>query len=71
VSTSARTANHWIGTARMGTDSGLTGGTSVVDTSTKVYGTDNVSSATIYYSDAVHADSVYRSTSSMLRSFQA
>ena len=71
VSTSARTPNHWIGTARMGTDSGLTGGTSVVDTSTKVYGTDNVSSATIYYSDAVHADSVYRSTSSMLRSFQA
>lgn len=43
VSTSARTANHWIGTARMGTDSGLSGGTSVVDTSTKVYGTDNVS----------------------------
>ncbi|KAK4555446.1 hypothetical protein LTR86_007743 [Recurvomyces mirabilis] len=42
VSTSARTANHWIGTARMGTDSGLTGGTSVVDTSTKVYGTDNI-----------------------------
>lgn len=42
VSTSARTANHWIGTARMGTDSGLSGGTSVVDTTTKVYGTDNI-----------------------------
>lgn len=40
---SARTANHWVGTAKMGTDSGLTGGTSVVDTNTKVYGTDNVS----------------------------
>ena len=43
VSTSARSANHWIGTAKMGTDSGLTGGTSVVDTTTKVYGTNNVS----------------------------
>ncbi|TKX20231.1 cellobiose dehydrogenase-like protein 2 [Elsinoe australis] len=38
----ARTANHWMGTAKMGTDSGLTGGTSVVDTSTKVYGTNNI-----------------------------
>jgi hypothetical protein len=42
-SVSARTANHWVGTAKMGTDSGLNGGTSVVDTNTKVYGTDNVS----------------------------
>lgn len=42
-SVGARTANHWVGTAKMGTDSGLTGGTSVVDTNTKVYGTDNVS----------------------------
>jgi cellobiose dehydrogenase (acceptor) len=41
-SVSARTANHWVGTAKMGTDSGLNGGTSVVDTNTKVYGTDNV-----------------------------
>ena len=41
----ARTANHWIGTAKMGTDSGLSGGTSVVDTNTRVYGTDNVSQA--------------------------
>ncbi|KAF1962546.1 cellobiose dehydrogenase-like protein [Byssothecium circinans] len=38
----ARRANHWIGTAKMGTDSGLTGGTSVVDVNTKVYGTDNI-----------------------------
>ncbi|TVY84745.1 Cellobiose dehydrogenase [Lachnellula suecica] len=39
----ARRANHWLGTAKMGTDSGLTsGGTSVVDTNTKVYGTDNI-----------------------------
>lgn len=43
-SVGVRTANHWVGTAKMGTDSGLTGGTSVVDTNTKVYGTDNVSS---------------------------
>lgn len=42
-SVGARTANHWVGTAKMGTDSGLNGGTSVVDTNTKVYGTDNVS----------------------------
>ena len=40
--TSSRTANHWVGTNKMGTDSGLTGGTSVVDTNTKVYGTDNL-----------------------------
>lgn len=39
----ARTANHWVGTAKMGVDSGLSGGTSVVDSNTKVYGTDNVS----------------------------
>ncbi|KAK6431093.1 hypothetical protein LTR95_012743 [Oleoguttula sp. CCFEE 5521] len=26
----------------MGTDSGLTGGTAVVDTNTRVYGTDNI-----------------------------
>jgi cellobiose dehydrogenase (acceptor) len=26
----------------MGTDSGVTGGTSVVDTNTKIYGTDNI-----------------------------
>ena len=38
----ARRANHWMGSAKLGTDSGLTGGTSVVDTNTKVYGTDNM-----------------------------
>ncbi|KAJ8118928.1 hypothetical protein OPT61_g197 [Boeremia exigua] len=37
-----RRANHWIGTAKIGSDSGLNGGTSVVDTNTKVYGTDNI-----------------------------
>ncbi|KAF2734650.1 hypothetical protein EJ04DRAFT_512353 [Polyplosphaeria fusca] len=37
-----RRSNHWIGTAKIGTDSGLTGGTSVVDLNTKVYGTDNI-----------------------------
>lgn len=46
----ARRANHWMGTAKMGTDSGLTGGTAVVDTNNKVYGTDNifVSDASIF-----------------------
>jgi len=39
---SARRANHWIGASKLGTDSGLTGGTSVVDLNTKVYGTDNI-----------------------------
>ncbi|KAF3009550.1 hypothetical protein E8E13_005488 [Curvularia kusanoi] len=38
----ARRANHWIGTAKIGSDSGLNGGTSVVDLNTKVYGTDNI-----------------------------
>ena len=33
---------HYIGTAKMGTDDGRTGGSSVVDTSTKVYGMDNL-----------------------------
>ncbi|KAH4104499.1 hypothetical protein HBI56_156500 [Parastagonospora nodorum] len=37
-----RRANHWIGTAKIGTDSGLTGGTAVVDLNTQVYGTDNI-----------------------------
>ncbi|KAI8632713.1 cellobiose dehydrogenase [Xylariaceae sp. FL1651] len=40
---SARTANHWIGTAKMGLDDGRnTNGTAVVDTDTKVYGMDNL-----------------------------
>ncbi|KAJ4339237.1 hypothetical protein N0V87_003411 [Didymella glomerata] len=38
----ARRANHWIGTNKIGSDSGLNGGTSVVDLNTKVYGTDNI-----------------------------
>lgn len=38
----ARRANHWIGTAKIGTDSGLSGGTSVVDLNTQVYGTENI-----------------------------
>ncbi|RMZ68244.1 fungal cellulose binding domain-containing [Pyrenophora seminiperda CCB06] len=37
-----RRSNHWIGTAKIGTDSGLSGGTSVVDLNTQVYGTDNI-----------------------------
>ncbi|KAK4651108.1 hypothetical protein QC762_611360 [Podospora pseudocomata] len=37
-----RGSNHWIGTAKMGTDDGRSGGTSVVDLNTKVYGTDNI-----------------------------
>lgn len=31
-----------MGTAKIGTDSGLNGGTSVVDLNTKIYGTDNI-----------------------------
>ncbi|KAF2871105.1 cellobiose dehydrogenase-like protein [Massariosphaeria phaeospora] len=42
ITPSARRANHWIGTAKIGTDSGLTGGTSVVDLNTQVYGTENI-----------------------------
>lgn len=38
----ARRANHWMGSVKMGSDSGLKNGTSVVDTNTKVYGTDNI-----------------------------
>jgi cellobiose dehydrogenase (acceptor) len=36
--------NHYVGTTRMGNDSGLNGGTAVVDLNTKVYGTDNLAS---------------------------
>lgn len=42
VSPSARRANHWMGTAKLGTDDGREGGTSVVDLNTKVYGTENL-----------------------------
>jgi len=39
----ARRANHWMGTAKMGTDSALlANGTAVVDTNNKIYGTDNI-----------------------------
>ncbi|KAK4208393.1 cellobiose dehydrogenase [Rhypophila decipiens] len=43
VSPSNRRANHWMGTAKLGTDDGRKpGGTAVVDLNTKVYGTDNI-----------------------------
>lgn len=42
ITTSGRRSNHWMGTCKMGTDSGLSGGTAVVDTNTKVYGTNNL-----------------------------
>lgn len=43
VTTGARSANHWMGSCKMGLDSGLkNNGTSVVDTDTKVYGMDNL-----------------------------
>ncbi|KAK4501688.1 hypothetical protein PRZ48_007497 [Zasmidium cellare] len=43
LTTSSRTANHWVGTCKMGLDSGLeNNGTAVVDTNTQVYGTDNL-----------------------------
>ncbi|KAE8154660.1 hypothetical protein BDV25DRAFT_147246 [Aspergillus avenaceus] len=42
VTTSARTANHWMGTCKIGTDDGRDGGSAVVDLDTKVYGTDNL-----------------------------
>lgn len=42
TSPSTRRSNHWMGTAKMGTDDGRTGGTAVVDLNLKVYGTDNI-----------------------------
>ncbi|KAK3995717.1 hypothetical protein QBC44DRAFT_12461 [Cladorrhinum sp. PSN332] len=42
VSPSNRRSNHWMGTAKLGTDDGRKGGTSVVDLDTRVYGTDNL-----------------------------
>jgi GMC oxidoreductase/cellulose binding protein with CBM1 domain len=43
VSWATRRANHWIGTAKLGNNDGrINNGDSVVDTNTKVYGTDNV-----------------------------
>ncbi|OGM47316.1 cellobiose dehydrogenase [Aspergillus bombycis] len=44
--------DHFVGTTKMGTDDGRTGGTSVVDTNAKVYGTEN-----LYVVDAsIHPD---------------
>jgi len=40
--TGSRSANHWMGSCKMGVDSGLENGTAVVDTNTKVYGMDNL-----------------------------
>ncbi|KAH6659192.1 fungal cellulose binding domain-containing protein [Truncatella angustata] len=42
VSYSNRRANHWIGTNKIGTDDGRQGGSAVVDTNAKVWGTDNL-----------------------------
>ncbi|KAK4239955.1 cellobiose dehydrogenase [Achaetomium macrosporum] len=42
VTPANRRSNHWMGTAKLGTDDGRTGGTAVVDLNTKVYGTDNL-----------------------------
>jgi cellobiose dehydrogenase (acceptor) len=38
----SRNSNHWVGTCKIGTDDGRSGGTAVVDLDTKVYGTDNL-----------------------------
>lgn len=42
LSTSLISGDHWVGTTKIGTDDGRTNGTSVVDTDTRVYGTDNL-----------------------------
>ena len=42
LSQSLISGDHWVGTTKMGTDAGNANGTSVVDTDTKVYGTDNL-----------------------------
>ncbi|KAI0134670.1 cellobiose dehydrogenase [Xylariales sp. AK1849] len=43
VSAAARRSNHWMGTAKIGTDDGrVNNGSAVVDLNTKVYGTDNL-----------------------------
>ncbi|KAF7555557.1 hypothetical protein G7Z17_g2060 [Cylindrodendrum hubeiense] len=49
---SQTSGNHYVGTAKLGTDDGRKGGSSVVDTNTKVYGMDN-----LFISDAsIHPD---------------
>lgn len=43
ISDNLVSGDHWVGSARMGTDDGReNNGTAVVDTDTKVYGTDNL-----------------------------
>ncbi|KAH8759951.1 hypothetical protein F5883DRAFT_619315 [Diaporthe sp. PMI_573] len=42
IADSLISGDHWVGTAKMGTDDGRSDGTSVVDTDTRVYGTDNL-----------------------------
>jgi cellobiose dehydrogenase (acceptor) len=42
VATSNRRANHWMGTNKIGTDDGRSGGSAVVDLNAKVWGTDNL-----------------------------
>ncbi|OTA96404.1 cellobiose dehydrogenase protein [Hypoxylon sp. CO27-5] len=43
VTAAKRRSNHWMGTAKLGTDDGRKeNGTAVVDLNTKVYGTDNL-----------------------------
>ncbi|KAK0381092.1 hypothetical protein CLIM01_01556 [Colletotrichum limetticola] len=43
ISTKMISGDHWVGSAKMGTDDGRkTDGTAVVDLDTKVYGTDNL-----------------------------
>ncbi|KAL3467686.1 hypothetical protein BJX64DRAFT_273740 [Aspergillus heterothallicus] len=37
-----RGSNHWMGSCKMGTDDGRSGGSAVVDLDTKVYGMDNL-----------------------------
>ncbi|AEO69014.1 7e45c51e-662f-416f-b7f7-870b6473ba8f [Thermothielavioides terrestris] len=42
LSPSIRRSNHWVGTAKIGSDDGRTGGSAVVDLNARVYGTDNL-----------------------------
>lgn len=42
IETSLVTGDHWVSTAKLGTDDGRDNGTAVVDLNTKVYGTDNL-----------------------------
>jgi cellobiose dehydrogenase (acceptor) len=44
--------DHYVGTAKIGTDDGRYGGEAVVDTNTKVYGTDNL----FVVDGSIHAD---------------